>query len=233
VDAERITELTGLLLIALPIWLNVWFAVLAKRFDYPDILRRPTAEILERFRAGGASLVLAWWAFMLSGLLFVAAAALLSQRLEYDDVTPSTLAFAVAILAGLVQMLGLLRWVYLVPELARTYLDPKTDEATRAATAVTFRAFHHYLGVGVGEHLGYLLTGAWTFLIGVAALGHDVVPDWLAWPALALGAGLAACSLEFLGRDEEHGRALAGKAVPVLYVLWSLWLLAVGVALLV
>ena len=229
-NAER---LAGVLLIVLPIWFNVWFTVLAKRFDYPDILRRPTGEILERFRAGGPALVLAWWAFMFSGLLFVAAATVLSERLEADDVTAANLAFAVAILAGLVQVLGLLRWVYVVPDLARTYLDPDTDEATRAAAAVTFRAFHHYLGVGVGEHLGYLLTGAWTFLIGVAALGDDAIPDWLAWPALPLGAALAACSVEFLGRSEEHGRPLAGKAVPVLYVVWSLWLLAVGAALLV
>jgi hypothetical protein len=226
-------RLTGLLLIALPIWFNVWFAVLARRFDYPDVLRRPPGEILERVRAGGSSLVYCWWAFMLSGLLFVAAAALLSEQLEEDDMSAAAIALAVAILATIVQMLGLLRWVYVVPALARTYLDPESDEATRSAALVTFRALHSYLGVGVGEHLGYLLTGAWTFLIGVAALGDDAVPDWLAWPALPLGVGLAACSLEFLGRDEEHGRPLAGKAVPVLYVVWSLWLLALGIAFLV
>ena len=30
-----------------------------------------------------------------------------------------------------------------------------------------FRALHQYLGVGVGEHLGYLFTGIWSVLIGV------------------------------------------------------------------
>jgi hypothetical protein len=30
----------GLSLIVSAVWFNVWFAVLAQRFDYPDILRR-------------------------------------------------------------------------------------------------------------------------------------------------------------------------------------------------
>jgi hypothetical protein len=40
-------------LIVAPLWFNTNFALLGKRFDYPDILRRPTPEILDRFRAGG------------------------------------------------------------------------------------------------------------------------------------------------------------------------------------
>ena len=39
-----------------PLWFNATLALLGKRFDYPEILRRPTSEILERFRAGGPSL---------------------------------------------------------------------------------------------------------------------------------------------------------------------------------
>lgn len=216
-----------------PIWFNVWFAVLARRFDYPDILRRPTDEILARFRAGGSSLILTWWAFMASGGLLIAAAVLLSQVLGRQAPTVSELALVVGVLAGLVQVLGLLRWVYLIPALARVYEDPEASEATRAAAVVTFRAFHQYLGVGVGEHLGYMLTGAWTGLVGIGILRGDAVAPWLGWLALPIGAGLMISSTEFLGPNEEHGWDLAGKAVPVLYVVWSLWLLALGIALLI
>jgi hypothetical protein len=222
----------GILLVVLPVWFNVWFTALARRFDYPDILRRPTEEILERFRAGGPSLILTWWAFMLSGALFVLAVVLLWNVLEAEAPVWSSLMLAAGVLAGLVQVLGLLRWVYLVPELARTHASPDADEATKAAALVTFRAFHQYLGVGVGEHLGYLLTGAWTIFAGIAVARGDVVSDWLGWPALAVGAGLVVCAFEFLGPYEERGWAPAGKAVPVLYVVWSLWLLALGIALL-
>jgi hypothetical protein len=77
-------------------------------------------------------------------------------------------------------------------------------------------AFHR-----VGEHLGYLLTGLWTFLVGAAVIQGDVVPAWLGWIAIPIGALLAIVSVEFLGPNEEHGWRLAGTAIPVLYVAWS------------
>jgi hypothetical protein len=42
---------------------------------------------------------------------------------------------------------------------------------------------------------------------------------------------LAVGSAEFLGPNEEQGWALAGAAIPLLYIAWSLWLLARGIAL--
>jgi hypothetical protein len=221
----------GVLLIVAPLWFNAAFALLARRFDYPTILRRSTSEILERFRAGGSSLILLWWALMLSGLLLIAGAVLLGQALGLNGVVVVATTFGV--LAGLVQILGLLRWVYVVPALARDFSDPSLEPAEREVNAAVFRALHRYLGVGVGEHLGYLLTGIWSALIGIAALRGTVLPAWLGWPGIVIGAGLAIGSAEFLGPNEERGWRLAGAAIPVLYVAWSVWLLAMGVALIV
>ena len=218
------------MLIVAPLWFNATFALLGKRFDYPDILRRPTAEILERFRAGGSSLILLWWAFMLSGLLLIAGAVLLGQVLGFGWIVP--VATVVGVLAGLVQMLGLLRWVYVVPALARAHVDPTLGPEQREVHAAVFRALHQYLGVGVGEHLGYLFTGIWSVLIGVAVIGGGTaLPIWLAWPGIVIGAGLLVGSAEFLGPNEERGWGLAGAAIPILYIAWSIWLLAMGIAL--
>jgi hypothetical protein len=221
----------GVVLIVAPLWFNATFALLGRRFDYPDILRRPAEEILERFRAGGSSLILLWWAFMLSGLLFVAGAVLLGQALGFNGVVVVATTFGV--LAGLVQTLGLLRWVYVVPHLARAHADPSLDPAHRAANAAVFRALHQYLGVGVGEHLGSLLTGVWSALTGLSVVTGTSLPTWLGWPGLVVGIGLAIGSAEYLGPNEERGWRLAGAAIPILYVAWSVWLLALGIALIV
>jgi Domain of unknown function (DUF4386) len=220
---------TGVLLIIAPVWFNASFALLAKRFDYPQILRRPTGEILERFRAGGTSLILLFWTFMLSGLLLIAAAVWLGRVLGFGAVV--LLATTIGVLAGLVQMLGLLRWVFVVPALARIDADPSLGPEQRETNAAIFRALHQYLGVGVGEHLGYLLTGAWSALIGIGIIRGDVLPEWQGWSGIVIGAGLALGSAEFLGPNEENGWAFAGAAIPVLYIVWSLWLLAMGIVL--
>jgi hypothetical protein len=86
-------------LIISAVWFNVWFAVLARRFDYPDILRQPTGAILDRFRAGGASLILTWWAFMASGGLFIAAVILVARALGAEAPTASLFALVVGVLA--------------------------------------------------------------------------------------------------------------------------------------
>jgi uncharacterized protein DUF4386 len=221
----------GILLIVAPLWFNATFMLLAKRFDYPDILRRPSGEILDRFRAGGPALVLLWWAFMLSGLLMISAAVMLGQVLGFSAILP--VATTIGVLAGLVQMLGLLRWVYLVPSLARAYADVTGGSEQREANLAIFRAMHQYVGVGIGEHMGYLLTGLWSVLIGVAVVLGDVVPDALGWPGVLIGAGLVVGSAEFLGPNEERGWSLAGAAIPVLYIGWSVWLFALGIALIV
>jgi hypothetical protein len=219
----------AVLLIITPLWFNTTFALLGARFGYPDILRRPAGEILERFHAGGSSLILLWWAFLLSGLLLIASVVLLGQALGASQLVP--VATTMGVLAGLVQMLGLLRWVYAVPPLARAFTDPSASPGQREITTSIFRVLHQYLGVGVGEHLGYLLTGLWSVLIGTATTQADVVPEWLGWPGIAIGGGLMIGSAEFLGPNEEQGWKLADSAIPFLYVAWSLWLLALGIAL--
>ena len=221
----------GVLLIVAPVWFNTMFALLGRRFDYPTILRRPTEEILERFRAGGSSLILLWWAFMLSGLLLIAAVLLLGQSLGLVGIVP--LAVTIGVLAGLVQMLGLLRWVYLVPSLARADADESISPAQREANLAIFRAMHQYVGVGIGEHLGYLFTGVWTGLTAIAIVRRELLPTWMGWVGLVIGIGLVVCSAEFLGPNEERGWRPAGAAIPLLYIAWSLWLLGMGIALLV
>jgi hypothetical protein len=108
-------SLAGLVLIVLPIAFNVAFGLLAARFDYPDVLRKPTHEVLARFREGGRSLVLLWWAFALTALALAPAVVLLSDAIGDADGTLLAVATVTGVLAALVQLLGLIRWPFLVP----------------------------------------------------------------------------------------------------------------------
>lgn len=225
------TILTGLLLIALPIGFNVFFAALAVRFDYPQVLRKPTGEVLAAFRDGGSPLVALWWGFSMTALLFAPVVALLSGWLQGADATLLTVTTTVGVLASAVQALGLVRWPFMVPHLARE-MEHASDAAAEAIDVV-FQSFNRYLGVGVGEHLGYLLTGAWTVLASAAAMQAELLPTWLTIGGVVIGAVLAACSLEFVGPFERDGWKLAGATVPIAYIAWSLWLAAVGLMVLI
>jgi hypothetical protein len=223
----------GIVLIATPILFNAGFTLLAQRFDYPGILRRPTHEVLERFRVGGTSLILIWWAFALSAVLFAALAVLLAIALDDADPTVVILGLVLGVLASVVQFLGLVRWPFLVPYLARASAEAGPDSPRGEAVDVVFQAFNRYLGVAVGEHLGYAFTGLWSILAGIALLDSTAVADWLGVIGLLLGPLFLLCSLEFVGRSEDSGWKLAESLTPITYVAWSTWLIAVGVALLI
>jgi hypothetical protein len=223
----------AVLLIAVPIAFNAAFFELGRTFDYPNILRKEPDEILRRFAAGGPGLILRWEALLLSALAMLPLVALLAVALAAP---PALTAASVVIgsAAALVQALGLVRWPFAVPELARRFVaaDGPDADATRRSIEVVFAVLHRLLGVGIGEHLGYLLTGVWTLLVAGSVVSTAVLPGWLGLIGIPIGGALLVGTLEFVGSNEEHGWPLAGTIVPIAYIAWSVWLIALGIGLL-
>lgn len=222
----KLTALTGLLLIVVPIAFNVTFFLLQRAFEYPDILRKPTDTILRRFREGGASLRRLWYAFTFSALLFTPVPVMVQQVFQPDVPWFLVVGTTIGVLAGAVQFLGLIRWPFLVPSLAELYTGPDSTQATRDAAAVVFQAFHRYAGVAIGEHLGYLFTSTWTILLCIALIQTDLVNPLFGWLGLIPAIGI------LFGVFEETGLNAAGAINAISYILWSVWLIAFGVALL-
>jgi hypothetical protein len=98
---------------------------------------------------------------------------------------------------------------------------------------VAFQTLHRYLGVAVGEHLGFLFTGGWSALAGVALLQAALLHPLFGVAGLVLAPLFVLGSLEFVGGFEPRGWKLAGTLVPLAYIGWSVWLLAIGIGLLV
>lgn len=220
-------RLAGLLLIIVPIVFTLCFTLLQAQFEYPDILRQPTADVLTTFQAGGPGLVAIWYVLTLTAVLFIPVVLLLHRALAaQQSSTTLQVATAFGLVAGLAQALGFLRWPFLVPFLAEAYLAPGASEAQQAAAAMVFEAFHRYAGMAVGEHLGYLSTSIWTFLVALLLLRSPQFGRWLGLSGLALALGVAS------GLLEPAGVPLVGAVNAISYLAWSVWLVLIGVALL-
>jgi hypothetical protein len=220
------------LLIAVPIAFNLAFFELGRTFDYPNILREPPGDILRRFAAGGTPLLLRWHALLLSALAMLPLVVLLAIALAASQAL-TALSIAVGSAAALVQTIGLVRWPFAVPELARRYVAAGEGEGdqVRQTIEIVFATLHRLLGVGIGEHLGYLLTGLWALLVAISVLTTTAVVPWLGWLGLPIGSALLLGSLEFAGPNERTGWSVAGTIVPIAYVAWSLWLISLGISL--
>lgn len=203
---------TGLAMIAVPVVFMAAFTGLQMTFDYPDILRQPAADILAGFSAGGPALLANWYVFMASALAFIPVGVLSGLWLWPRSQTAAAFAATFGILAGLVQGLGLLRWVVLVPSLASSTADAGTTQAV-------FDAFHLYAGAGIGEHFGYLFTALWTASVAVALIGQHRIVSWI---GIVLALGIA------VGMAEPFGLAVAGTINAIAYTAWAVWLVVLG-----
>jgi Domain of unknown function (DUF4386) len=228
VNTLALRRAAGTLLVIVPLGFTICFMLLLQLFEYPDILRQPTGDVLAKFAAGGTPLVAVWYALTLAAVGFIPLTVLVHRVLaERDSPVLLWIATSFGVIAGLAQTLGFLRWPFLVPHLAQSYLAPGATEAQRAAAGMVFEAFHHYAGMAVGEHLGYLSTSVWTLLIAIVIIRTGLLPRWLGLTGAVLALGIAA------GLVEPAGWELGGTINAYSYLVWALWLIAIGVTLLV
>ena len=223
-------KLTGLFFIVGAILVNIPYTLLIMNFDYPDILRLPTAEILTKFQAGGNALIYTWLAFAWVGLPMLFGAIMLKRVLADEQAPFLETATTLGVIGFIVQVVGLLRWVFVVPVLARLYTDPTTDSATQAAVAAVFTAVHQYGGVILGEHMGQLLIILWMSMISGIVYKSKIFSKWVAI------LGWVASAIYLLAQTE-----LLATAIPTFPVvdwaglvgslLWLVWMIVMGVYL--
>ena len=214
---------TGALLIAVPLIFTAGFTGLQMTFEYPDILRHPAGEVLTRFAGAGADLHVYWYAMMFAALLMIGGAIAAGLHFWKRDSLLAALSIGAGVLAGLVQALGLMRWVMLVPSLAAAYAAPGATEIDKSMAIALFDAANHYLGMGVGEHLGYFFTAIWTALISALVFKTNRI---VAISGIVIAAGVIS------GMLEPFGVPMTGLINSISYSLWALWTLFLGVVIL-
>lgn len=219
-------KIIGLLLIAGAVLVFVPYTILTVIFDYPGILREDTGVVLTRFHEGGARLIWVWWAFAILGMPLLVAYILLGQHLE-SGWKWARVATNLGVISGITQIIGLLRWIFVVPVLAKTYATTD-NEATKEAVKVVFQAVHQFGGVVLGEHIGQLFTIAWTLMLAVAFSKLKLTPRWVSWLGYVAGA------IYLLAQAELFATVVPGFPVWDLAgligsTLWLIWLITVGV----
>lgn len=230
-NTYQFRKATGLLFILGAILVNIPYALLISNFNYPDILREPAGEVLIQFQAGGARLIFTWLAFAWVGLPLIFGTVMLKRVLEPEGHPLLETATTLGLVSLILAVVGLTRWVFVVPGLAQLYTDPNSSEAVRAAAIVAFQAVHQYGGVVIGEHISQFMTVLWMVLISSMMLRSKIFQAWQGW--LGFGAAL----VYLLAQSELLATAIPGfPEVPAAgligSLLWLLWMIVMGVSLL-
>lgn len=212
----KTARLAGAALVLASILAIAGFTALGAVFAYPQILQEPTAEILSLFRQQQPA-VMSWFAVLIVGAALMAPAGIWIGRLTGGTIGRTIAGAGIA--AAAVQVVGLQRWLTLVPGISQDALDP----SLRSVAEARFEFWHTVLGTGVGETAGYILTALFTVLV-VRALHRSLIPSWLA----VIGLVAAALIVTGVFVPLVHAASLSNFAG---YILWCGWLLAVAVTL--
>ncbi len=216
----------GALLMVSAIALLIPYTLLTIIFEYPDILRQDSGTILTKFYQGGNILVWTWFAFALTGIPLIPAYIMIGQKFE-NKAPLVRMATTIGVIGLIVQMIGLLRWTFVVPVLADSFVHA-TDEATKAAAIVSFKTIHQFGGVILGEHLGQLFTIAWTVMMTISFAKLKLMPKWVN------SLGITSSFIYLLAQAELFATVIKGFPVWDMAgfmgsTLWLVWLIIVGV----
>lgn len=169
----------GMVLILIPILIQIPYTILIIQFQYPEILRKPTEVILREFHHGGSSFIWTWWFFGISGLPLIFGYLHLYLKTKQFSPLLSLSAVIFGIVSLFFQLIGLLRWVFVVPILSNVWMDPNSSEMIKQAALLNFQTIHHLFGVLIGEHLGQLFAIVWMFLVSLMSWKHQIFPKWI------------------------------------------------------
>ncbi len=225
-------KMTGILFVFGALIVNIPYALLISNFNYPDILREPAGVVLTNFAAGGSGLIYTWLFFALAGLPLLFATIMLGKLWKNTSSTLVSLATTFGVIALVAQLIGLLRWVFVVPILAQNYVANGATEAIQTASTVAFQTVNQFGGVLLGEYVGQLFSIISMFLFSIIILHNKLLKSWVAW------LGFVASLIYILAETELFHTVI--PSFPVVdvagllgSVLWIVWLISMGVLLII
>jgi hypothetical protein len=215
--------LTAALFITTAVLSFLPIAILGPAIGWPASLRAPAAEQLAAIAAAPAAVAAGYGVYLLYSILVLPVMVLLAHRVCGSLWRPAAaVVVGFAALSVLARSIGILRWLTVMPALARQHAEE--SPAGRQMIETIFSAMTTY-GGGIGELLGVsLFMGLSLGLAMLAALAYQTLPRWLCFFGLLSAAMLLSLFLPALGITLQTPIALAATAL-------SVWMLAAGVVL--
>ena len=195
--------------------------VLSSSINWPASLDAAPAEILPLIHREAGNVALGYSAYFLSAFLLAPLALMVAA--QWHGKTANALLWigvALGVSASVFKLLGIVRWLVLMPGLANTYVSSDATPATQLVTGQVYQAFNAYAG-GIGEMLGVqIFAGLWTIVVALLA-ARVGLPRWVSVMGHIAAVLLLAGLLERFGFD-------LGPVLSVSNVFWQVWLLVLA-----
>ncbi len=227
---RTLKRVTGWLLVLEGLLIYAPLMILGAAIGWPASLGEPASVNLPLMVSERPMVLLGYTVYLLYSVLFWPVshltAKVVSRGPKGETQGLSRLASGFGLGSAVLRTLGIIRWLVPMQLLADVWVAPTTTDGTRETLSLLYETLNAYAG-SVGELLGVSLFAAlWAGLVSVAIFRTGSVPRWLGAFGVVTTVLLALPLLEIAGIDTVMFTTVSGVA-------FSLWLVAVGGALLV
>jgi len=211
---------TGIVILIQVVISTICFLTLMAVFQFPDILRETSSVRFELFIENQYIIVPIYYLLALTGVSQIIISVLLFQLFPKKS-TLVTLGAVFGVLTGLFQILGFIRWSFVIPYFAG--LNSSSPELI----GILEGAFNSYAGMAIGEHLGFLMQGLWTIFLGIAILKTKLISKILGKIGIVIGV------LTILFAFEAFGGifSILGELTNPVESAWYIWLTFLAISL--
>jgi hypothetical protein len=215
----------GTAVVAIVFVLLIFFplGILGAALDWPNNLSEDASHNLPLLLEEATSTFWGYFIYLLYSILFLPmgwsfATVVAGPSLQDSPLVGISTGFAA--LSAVSRSIGLSRWLFAMPILARMYVDPEVSDTTKEAISVSYEMLNGW-GGGIGEILGVSLFAAlWVVCVSVLFIRSPEWPSWMGWIGFLVAVDLALNLLEMAILEFDMG-----INITVAVVLLHIWLL--------
>ncbi len=204
--------------------LVIGFSLLANVFSFPEVLRFTAQDRFSLYLQQQSIVQPTYWLLTITGFSQMALAIGLCNTLSKPLGSLYHISLISGVLTGLLQAMGFVRWVIVIPFLAHESIGASAEKLEWLA--LIEGALNSYVGMALGEHLANLCLGAWTASTALLLFKAKKIDPLLKNAGLILGMVGILLAGEQLGLAEGLLDIIVDFALPA----WLIWIFAIAYA---
>lgn len=211
------------LLVAEVLTVTIPVIILGKYFNFPDILRQPAETAFILFRDSQSQIIIGYYVFLLSALIYIPLTFLLNKMYEQTADKLLLQSFSgLGVATAIFQSIGFIRWIFTMPYLTNVYFSQ--PERKQSVTLI-YEILNRYVGMSIGEHLGFIAMGSWTILLGTILLTSNQARKWLGYLGIIIGTLIIVSACEHFGGENASFFATINL---IANSLWTVWFIGIA-----
>lgn len=180
--ASMYEKTAGVLLLMEGFVLLLPLVILGAAIDWPQSLQNDAEKQMPLIMDNAASVFAGYAIYLFYSVSFLPVAYFTGRVVVGEDDLHNPLfaiANGIAVISTVMRTLGIVRWLFVMPTLARMYNACGASAQVKAIVSVVYEALNDYAG-GVGELCGVSLFACiWMVCIGVLIIRSPRWPKWL------------------------------------------------------